>query len=92
MRSKNHKAKTQAEADHIVRVKEMDCAVCGVPGPCEAHHIDQWDQFSVIPLCLDCHRGPRNGFHGQKCMWKLTKKTELGCLTETFRRLLYGMA
>lgn len=48
MRSKNHKAKTQAEADHIARVKEMDCAVCGHVGPSDAHHIEQEKHFTVI--------------------------------------------
>ncbi|MCW7541459.1 hypothetical protein OOT46_26985 [Aquabacterium sp. A7-Y] len=87
MRTKNSKAITGAESDHMQRVKELPCSVCGAPGPSEAHHIEQGMHLVVIPLCQDCHRGSFNGIHGQRRMWLVTKKTELSCLNETIRKL-----
>jgi hypothetical protein len=91
VRTKNAKAITARESAHIARVKELSCSVCGEPGPSDAHHIEQGDHLSTIPLCRDCHMGPRNGLHGQRAMWKVMKRTELSCLTDTFRRLLYEL-
>ncbi|MCW7541454.1 hypothetical protein OOT46_26960 [Aquabacterium sp. A7-Y] len=90
MKTKNAKAITCAELAHLQRVKGLPCSVCGVPGPSEAHHIEQGQHLTVIPLCEDCHRGSINGFHGQRRMWLLTKKTELSCLNETIRKLYAG--
>jgi len=83
---------------HIERVKELPCAVCGRAGPSDAHHILEGrtpgrkspDEL-CIPLCKDCHQGSRNGIHGLRCMWNVMKKTELGCLADTIRKLMYGM-
>lgn len=76
------------ERAHLERVKELACSVCGEPGPSEAHHLEQGQQYTTIPLCRDCHSGPRNGIHGQKLVWAVFKKTELSCLNDTVRRLL----
>jgi hypothetical protein len=88
VRSKNHRNKTDAESEHIQRVKELPCSVCDPPGPSDAHHIEQEMHFTVIPLCRDCHQGGFNGIHGQRRIWQALKKDELSCLNDTIRRLL----
>ncbi len=87
MQSKNKKAPTVAESEHIERVKEMPCAVCDAPGPSECHELDQGQWFTSIPLCADCHRGSFNGIHGQKRIWQVLKKTEMTCLNDTIKGL-----
>lgn len=87
MRSKNAKAITQAEHDHIGWVKEQPCAVCDAPGPSDAHHLEQGMHYTVIPLCKDCHQGSFNGIHGQRRIWNVFKKTELSCLNDTISRM-----
>lgn len=85
---------TSVEREHMLRVKELPCAVCGAPGPSDAHHILEGrtpgrkpSGFLCIPLCKDCHQGSHNGIHGMRRMWDVMKKTELGCLAETIRQL-----
>jgi len=73
---------------HMARIKNMPCGVCDAPGPSEAHHIKQGAHFSCIPLCSDCHRGPFNGWHGQRRIWNVLKKDELTVLSETIKRLM----
>lgn len=89
MRTKNAKAITQAEHEHIGWVKEQPCAVCDAPGPSDAHHIEQGMHFLVVPLCRDCHTGT-NGIHGTKALWKIRKMTELSALNRTIGRLSDG--
>lgn len=79
---------TAREREHLARIKAMSCVVCSAPPVSEAHHIDQSDAFSCIPLCVDCHRGPRNGLHGQRAMWKLKKLDEMKALALTVRALM----
>jgi hypothetical protein len=88
MQSKNKKAPTKAEKDHILRIKEMKCIVCGASGPSECHEIKQGQWFTSLPLCADCHRGNINGIHGQKRMWAIYKLDELDALALTIERLL----
>ena len=78
----------KTERLHLAKVKSLPCSVCDQAGPSEAHHIEQGMQYTCIPLCEDCHRGPFNGLHGQKRMWHVTKKTELSCLNDTIERLM----
>lgn len=92
MRTKNARPISAAESAHLARVKALPCSVCDAPGPSDAHHIEQGDHFSVIPLCRDCHMGSHNGVHGRRALWNVMKKTELSCLTATLRRLLYAVA
>lgn len=73
----------------------MDCSVCDQAGPSDFHHILEGRTpgrkspvFCGIPLCKDCHQGSQNGIHGRRAMWDVMRKTELGCLAETIRRLL----
>lgn len=87
MQSKNKKAMTTGERAHVARVKELSCSLCGVSGPSEAHEIEQGLWYTTISLCPDCHRGSRNGLHGEKRMWLTLKMSELDALNETLRRL-----
>ena len=88
MQSKNKKAMTVAERDHVTRIKEMRCSVCETPGPSEAHELEQGQWFTSIPLCADCHRGGFNGIHGQARIWKAQKMTEMDRLNATIQELL----
>jgi hypothetical protein len=83
MRSKNHKAITQKESDHMRRVKELPCGVCGIPGPSDCHHIEQQKHFTVIPLCKSCHQSSFNGIHGLARIWAAYKETEMSVLNKT---------
>lgn len=89
MHSKNKPAMKADEREYVARIKSLPCAVCGeFHGASEAHEIEQGLWFTSLPLCADCHRGSLNGIHGQRGMWRVMKKTELGCLNETIRRLV----
>lgn len=88
MRTKNAKRISPAESEHMGRVKESGCAVCGAGGIVEAHHIEQGCHFTTVGLCPECHRGPM-GIHGDKTMWRIHKMDELKALNETLRRI-YG--
>lgn len=87
MRTKNAKAITADEHDHLAAVKSLPCSVCDAPGPSEAHHMVQGLHYTAIALCTDCHRGSRNGWHGQKVMWLIRKFTEIHALNITIQRL-----
>jgi len=89
MQSKNKKPMSKTEREHVARVKALPCVVCAAPGPSEAHEITQGLWFLSVPCCLDCHRGNRNGIHGQKAMWNVMKLTEEAALNKTLEAL-YG--
>ena len=76
------------ERRHLGRVKELPCSVCDADGPSEAHHVEQGLQYTCVALCIDCHRGPVMGWHGQKRGWLIRKMTELDALNVTIARLL----
>lgn len=79
---------TKAEREHIGRVKELPCSVCGEHGPSDAHHIEQDLQWCVVALCKSCHQGSIMGWHGQKRAWKIAKMDELDALNVTLKNLL----
>ena len=79
---------TLKERNHLAKIKEMNCGVCGEPGPSDAHHIVQHQQYLCIPLCKDCHQGSHNGIHGEQRIWNVYKVDELSVLNETLRVLL----
>lgn len=81
----NHLKKN--ERLHLAKVKELDCSVCDAPGPSEAHHIRQGDQYTAVALCVECHRGPSMGWHGGKIAWRVRKMDELQALNVTIKRL-----
>lgn len=78
---------TAAEREHLQRIKEMPCGVCGAHGPSDAHHIKQGLQYLCIPLCRDCHQGSFNGLHGQARIWSVLKKDEMSVLNDVIARL-----
>lgn len=78
------------ERAHLAKVKELPCSVCDQTGPSEAHHCKQGSQYTAVALCTDCHRGSRNGWHGQRAMWRVKKMDELDALEVTVRRLMTG--
>lgn len=84
MNSKNIKA---AERLHMGRVKSLSCSVCDAPPPSEAHHIHQGQHYTVVALCVDCHTGSNNGWHGRKSLWNIHKMDELAALNVTLERL-----
>ena len=90
MRSKNSKSISRAESEHLRKVKESGCAVCGagVGAVVQAHHIQQGLHYTTVALCPDCHTGPM-GIHGDKTMWRIHKINEMEALNETLRRV-YG--
>lgn len=75
------------ERAHLARVKELPCSLCNAPGPSEAHHYRQGLQYTCIALCVECHRGPVMGLHGQRRMWAIRKMDELDALNVTIERL-----
>lgn len=87
MKSKNHRAMTNLEAEHVAQVKALACSVCDAPGPSDAHHIRQEEHWTVVALCKSCHQGALLGWHGGKTMWKVRKMDELDALNVTLRRL-----
>ena len=89
MQSKNKPRPTAAEARRIEQIKGMDCVVCDVSGPCDAHEPEQGMWFIAIPLCKPCHTGP-DGWHGTRLRWKLRKMNELKAINKTME-LLEGM-
>lgn len=78
---------TQRDRARLARVKALPCSVCGSPGPSEAHHIKQGQQFTCVALCTDCHRGPLLGWHGQRRAWAVRKMDELDALAVTLENL-----
>lgn len=79
---------TARERAHHAQVKALPCSVCDAAGPSESHHIEQGLQYTCIALCVECHRGPTLGWHGQRRMWAIKKMNELDALNVTLQRLL----
>lgn len=76
------------ERAHLARVKALPCSVCDAPGPSEAHHVKQGQQYTCVALCESCHRGPLMGWHGQRRMWAIKKMEEIDALDITVKRLM----
>ena len=84
---------TKAEKKHMDKVSQLPCCLCGSM-PVEVHHIREGQGMAqragnmlVIPLCLNCHRGP-SGIHGDKTMLRIHKKDELDLLNETLMQVM----
>jgi hypothetical protein len=82
----NHLSK--ADRKHLGRVKELPCSVCDAPGPSQAHHIKQGQQYTAVALCYECHQGAIMGWHGGKVAWRVRKMDELMALNVTIGRLV----
>lgn len=79
---------TERERAYVSLIKQLNCSVCDASGPSDAHHVKQHRQYTVVALCKDCHQGSRNGFHGQRQMWKLKKMEEIDALNVTVERVM----
>lgn len=84
------KAPTKSEKEHMARVAEMGCMVCG--SPAMVHHAltgggGRRNHSKVLPLCHHHHQGAE-GIHtiGRKT-WQAKYGTELEMLEEVARRL-----
>tara|TARA_Y100001951_G_C11285307_1_gene268277 strand:+ start:1779 stop:2066 length:288 start_codon:yes stop_codon:yes gene_type:complete len=62
------KYKTKAEREHMRRVSELGCIICG--GVAELHHPrtgvgmgQRSSHFSVLPLCFRHHRTGKDSIH-----------------------------
>ena len=71
---------------HLLKVKALDCSVCGAPGPSAAHHINQGQHYTCVALCRECHQGV-HGWHGDKAYWRIRKMDELAALNITIQGL-----
>ena len=79
---------TEQERAYVGLVKLLPCSICEAEGPSDAHHVKQHRQYTVVALCKDCHQGSRNGWHGQRQMWKLKKMDEMDALNVTVERVM----
>ena len=48
------------ERRHLAVVKEMDCGVCGAPGPSDAHHIEQHGDVTALDTSQSTPRSSRD--------------------------------
>ena len=88
---------TKTESRYMSIVAGLNCACCGTYGV-QLHHIretlgrgEKAGNFCIIPLCPDCHTGPK-GIHGDKTFMRIHKLSELDMLNSTveavFRAIL----
>jgi hypothetical protein len=87
MQSKNKPKPTVAEQEHIERLKELPCVVCG-EGDVEIHEPEQGLWFASMPLCAVCHRDGKYGWHGARWNWKAKKWQEIDAINATVRLLM----
>ena len=87
MWSKGHRKLTPDEKAHLEAVKGLPCSVCDEPGPSSAHHIKQQRHYTAVAVCMNCHQGWKDGWHGQKAAWRLRKMDEIDALDVTIQRL-----
>jgi len=83
---------TAKERAYLGMVKELPCSVCDSQSGSEAHHVKQHSQFTAVALCVDCHRNPILGIHGQKRAWSIKKMDELDALNITIERVMNAMS
>jgi len=89
--SKSHSMNNKLNAKerlHLARIKSLPCSVCEASGPSEAHHFKQGLQYTCIALCVDCHRNPVLGWHGQKRAWSIRKMDQIDALNNTIQNLV----
>lgn len=87
MQSKNKPSPTVAERQHIERLKELPCVVCGA-SEVEIHEPEQGLWFAAMPLCAVCHRDGQRGWHGCRLNFKARKWGELDAINATVRLLM----
>ena len=67
----------QAALAHMAWVKTLPCAICGKPGPSDAHHVfhdrgsaRKVSDWFVIPLCKSHHQEGPDAIHTDKRGWR----------------------
>lgn len=94
-------SRNRATSAHLSRVAALGCILCrryGMPeAEAEIHHLregrggaQRGEDWTAVPLCPSCHRGPR-GFHGlgKSAFERIHKVDELTLLAETLEAI-YG--
>lgn len=89
---------TRRESAYLAKVARLGCACCSLLGydmadvSPEIHHpregqgmAQRASNWLAIPLCPDCHRGPR-GIHGDRSILRQLKCTEMDLLAWTISR------
>lgn len=89
-RAHNAAEKAAGAQDHMARVKALPCICCGHHPPSYAHHVTgdgkRRSDFRVIPLCFECHQGPR-GYHAAKASWVSKHGPDYGLLDAVAKML-----
>lgn len=85
------KPATKKEREHIIKIKELACIICGYPPPSDCHHITECGRrlghMFTLPLCMECHRG-RNGFSGlNRSAWDKSLANQLRLLEIVNKKL-----
>lgn len=90
------KPKRGEDLEHLNRVRELPCCICGME-PSEAHHIrdgqvgmgQKASDYEAIPLCFICHRvGPYSIHHmGTRAWEEWIGKSQRDFMDETLKRL-----
>jgi hypothetical protein len=80
---------------HMGRVAEMPCICCRLLGMRQkwitnVHHVrtdrEARNDFLTLPLCKDCHQGPK-GVHGDQTYLRMLKTSEWGLLARVIEEL-----
>jgi hypothetical protein len=87
------------ESEYLGRVARLGCVCCSLLGfevedvPPEIHHpregqgmAQRASNWLAIPLCPECHRGPR-GLHGDRSILRQLKCSELDLLAYVISRM-----
>ena len=82
----------KATKSYLSRVASLPCCVCGTSGV-ELHHVREGQGMAqraqdwlVVPLCPDCHRGPQ-GLHGDRTLMRIYKLDEMDMLAKTIEAM-----
>lgn len=85
---------TKAAKEHLQRVKQLPCAICGAPPTSDAHHCihDRYgtskaSDFDTIPLCKEHHQIGPNAIHNGKETWREKYGADHSYITATKRAI-----
>lgn len=82
----------KATKAYLSRVAALSCCVCGNHGV-ELHHVREGQGMAqraqdwlVVPLCPNCHRGPQ-GLHGDRTLMRIYKMDEMDMIAKTIEAM-----